>query len=655
MVFKIKDIFGILFPLFFFTFLLFLPAKDSFAQVTSCTGQNLGTSCFVNGISGENGSCYDGKCLAGKGNLGEVCGDTAGSACVESGKCNGLSNWDLNGRDCSSNLTCCKNSLVKVTDCTGQKLGTACSVNNKVGYCYNEKCETEIGEINQICGAKEGSICVQTVTTLCTSKDSTGGRDCSSGLTCCEKSGIVSGSCAEAGGKCLTSPDNTFAVKSSSESSNKSCSEAYGSTFNCYLSSSSNACTSAGGKCFSGQCSTDYPTSSSDSAHQSACQATGFDTCCLPSECAKKEGECKDSCTGNYEILNDDAAETSCGSNKLCCVLSACAKNNGQCVSEDTTCDNPLTQYDNSCDGPAKCCGAISQKCPEREEGLEGGFLFFKGSLVPCGRHCDDSGTTDIDETKTCTLCHFLILFKRLYDLLLSLLIIVSLVMITAGGVLYIVSTGNPRMIGIAKGLIVKTLVGFGLFLLSWLIVFTILKFISAKTSLLGTGSSWFQFTCDIESAFEGKAATPAATPSENATVNGYVYNTADIKNVDEQKNDASSNLNTLLSCMQSKLSDEAKEISSVSDSAGIENCVTNTWTDAACAHSKNSCHYGGTNCPGKSYAVDFKNESKESELRSAARECNTTGTVKFLKESNHIHISVNGATCGCDGGLSAP
>ena len=136
------------------------------------------------------------------------------------------------------------------------------------------------------------------------------------------------------------------------------------------------------------------------------------------------------------------------------------------------------------------------------EEGLEGQrFLFFRGPLVPCGvnKHCAGNNNLSID--KPCTLCHFFVLIQNFFNFLLSLLIVVSIFMLTIAGVLYIISAGG-KMATIAKEIIQKTLLGFTLFLLSWLIIFTLLKLLAVNTSMLGTGSSWFQFTCDDESAF---------------------------------------------------------------------------------------------------------------------------------------------------------
>lgn len=151
---------------------------------------------------------------------------------------------------------------------------------------------------------------------------------------------------------------------------------------------------------------------------------------------------------------------------------------------------------------------ANAQDCPidkQVSEGLFEGFGFFRGGLVPCGRQCNDPWT-DYDETASCTLCHFVILFYNIFTLLIAWLIIVALVFLTIGGVVYIISSGNSNLKSLAKGVITKTLTGFAIFLLSWLIVFAILLFTSANYDLLGnkTGvNGWYQFQCNTQSVFD--------------------------------------------------------------------------------------------------------------------------------------------------------
>jgi len=198
--------------------------------------------------------------------------------------------------------------------------------------------------------------------------------------------------------------------------------------------------------------------------------------------------------------------------------------NNRQYFDEDNV-NNALDQTDNSQeqDNPAvdnsvsqntdnsnvvnslagnQTSGQTTARCPE--EGLEGvDFLFFHGPLVPCGVKKQCAGNNEgLSIHKPCTLCHFIVLIQNFFNLLLSLLIIVSIFMLTLAGVLYIISAGG-KMMNLAKEIVEKTLLGFGLFLLSWLIVFTLISLLSANTSMIGKGENGiFQFTCDDDSAF---------------------------------------------------------------------------------------------------------------------------------------------------------
>ncbi len=125
-----------------------------------------------------------------------------------------------------------------------------------------------------------------------------------------------------------------------------------------------------------------------------------------------------------------------------------------------------------------------------------------------------------------------------------------------------------------------------------------------------------------------------------------------------------SSALKTLLECMRPKLSENVGIISSISDSKIFNGtchwCDANVSGDAisgncshcclgnnggSCTASSVSCHYGGKNCRGSSYAVDFGDEGNASAIKSAAQSC---GSSYAVNEGNHIHVSINGGMCGC-------
>ena len=380
------------------------------------------------------------------------------------------------------------------------------------------------------------------------------------------------------------------------------------------------ACQKAGGTCAKNDPGEKYTTSTNEKENKD-CEIQKDGKCYFLKKCYALNGTCfSGDCPTGYKNLTGSNAQTASDSCKKT------AGSNEQvscCVSEKG--------------GPTK----LKTICPEYGEGLEGGFLFFKGSLVPCGRNCDDPNT-DIDETQTCTICHFIILIKRGYDLVFAMLIIVSLVTITAGGVIYVASAGNSKMTGIAKGLIVKTLIGFGLFLVVWLIIFTLLKFLSVNTSFLGDGEKWYEFECETKSIFD--IGVPEKPPVITVpTPDGYTYDSG----IEKQTADASNKLRELLTCMQPKLSDKAKRISSISDSQGMNNCAGDKHKRPPCAHTKNSCHYGGTKCTGQSYAVDFGDEDSYEEIKKAAQAC--SGEVNVIDEKDHIHVSVGRTACGCN------
>lgn len=137
--------------------------------------------------------------------------------------------------------------------------------------------------------------------------------------------------------------------------------------------------------------------------------------------------------------------------------------------------------------------------CPVTTEGI---WPFqYIGSIVPCGRSCNVE-STNIDESKDCTLCHLLILVQNIFNFIKSLMILLAIFFIMIAGIIYIVSTGNSRMKSLAKGIITKTLTGLAIFFLSWMIILTILKFISYNSKVFNTGESFFSFECDTNSTF---------------------------------------------------------------------------------------------------------------------------------------------------------
>lgn len=121
--------------------------------------------------------------------------------------------------------------------------------------------------------------------------------------------------------------------------------------------------------------------------------------------------------------------------------------------------------------------------------------------LVVCGLNGDDDTTANIDESLPCTACHVLLMADVIIDWIMQVMTVIGIAVIFAMGILYIVSAGNEKMIGMAKGGIKAALIGVTVILSAWLIVSTIIRLAGASDYF----GSYFQdgvfsFTCDTAS-----------------------------------------------------------------------------------------------------------------------------------------------------------
>ena len=227
---------------------------------------------------------------------------------------------------------------------------------------------------------------------------------------------------------------------------------------------------------------------------------------------------------------------------------------------------------------------------------------------------------------------------------------IAGLFMLTIGGFMYMASAGNNATVTSAKKIIADSLLGIVAALGAYLIMYVInpdltninIAFTQAQLGA-GTGAA--------------PATTPPVTPGGALPAGGTYTSLSDIPTqVSSQDGDASTELANLVVCIANKLPNQV-QISSISDSNGGVNCYTdhpawgqctgNTSTNC-CFHAKNSCHYGGPSCPGKSYAADFSSTGSSASIDQILSVASTCGANYTLDESNHAHVSV-GASCGCN------
>ena len=131
---------------------------------------------------------------------------------------------------------------------------------------------------------------------------------------------------------------------------------------------------------------------------------------------------------------------------------------------------------------------------------------YEESGLVPCG----NDGTP-------CTLCHLFIGIKNIIEWGRNILIVAALVAIVIGGILYIISAGNSKMMEMGKNAVKQALWGVVIVLGAWVIVNTTLLVIGLNLSGDLKATSWYDFTCDTTSSVS-TTETTAAT-AENATL----------------------------------------------------------------------------------------------------------------------------------------
>jgi hypothetical protein len=145
-------------------------------------------------------------------------------------------------------------------------------------------------------------------------------------------------------------------------------------------------------------------------------------------------------------------------------------------------------------------------------------YSVHAAGLIPCG-----------DATTPCTLCHFVTGIANIITRIRDVMFFVGLAIITAMGILYIVSGGNQKLIETAKGGIKTTLIGIIFVLFAWFIVNMVMFYIFDAWDELGVGAqlkgmNGYEFECNATSR-NGQQVNITTAPSSLAA--GSVSTTA--------------------------------------------------------------------------------------------------------------------------------
>jgi len=110
----------------------------------------------------------------------------------------------------------------------------------------------------------------------------------------------------------------------------------------------------------------------------------------------------------------------------------------------------------------------------------------YNKGLVPCGG----------PDERECTACDLLVLVQNVMNFVLKAAFIICIVLIIYGGFRWMFSFGNQSNISLGQKVIVSAIFGLIIVLASWIIVNTILWFLSPKIEGVDIKSSWFKLEC---------------------------------------------------------------------------------------------------------------------------------------------------------------
>ena len=128
---------------------------------------------------------------------------------------------------------------------------------------------------------------------------------------------------------------------------------------------------------------------------------------------------------------------------------------------------------------------------------VDGRTIHYEG-LVPCGK--SEPGPDESPEvTVSCQLCHLFVTIKGIVDfILLRIVSVIAVLILTAGGVMFVVSRGNPGDLTRAKSMMTAVVVGLVIIFASWLIINTIFMSIGLADWTGNLKEGWFEVSCSI-------------------------------------------------------------------------------------------------------------------------------------------------------------
>lgn len=310
-------------------------------------------------------------------------------------------------------------------------------------------------------------------------------------------------------------------------------------------------------------------------------------------------------------------------------------------------------------------CAVLLAGAPMHAQAANATFL---GPIVPAECKCDNQDVQGTEAVENITTAPdygcVLQVVQNVINFGVTLSTILFTIYLVITGLSFITSGSSSEARSKAKTRFTNVFIGLAVLLLAWLIVDYVMKTVYDENSIFGPwnailspqadGSDRCIVAKEPNAIFSGTVGVPAGGTSlgeGGAYMGGGLTYQSEVQ---KQVPFESGALGSLLSCMAGKLPNGVGQISAITEKAiadgtkSMQQCAA-----SGCAHTANSCHYGGRSCGGYSYAVDFGDEGNAAALRGAARACNPNARWNY--EGDHVHISVGPSSgCGCDTGMAA-
>lgn len=277
----------------------------------------------------------------------------------------------------------------------------------------------------------------------------------------------------------------------------------------------------------------------------------------------------------------------------------------------------------------------------------------------------------EVCRTCPCGFGGVMAIIQNVMNLIISVAIIFATFLIAWAGFTFITGASNAEKRGQASKMLINAAIGLVIVLSAWMLVDFVMKSLYG-----GQFGPWNSILSDgiingaecivakpNKALFSGDIVAIPGVGSDWGSGSGVVVDPGTLEGgadgqftyqegIQAQRDNASPALEAMLRCMANKVPANVGQISSIT-AKGIESgqvtmayCAANgSARNAACAHTANSCHFGGRTCVGQSYAVDFGDEGNSAALIRAANLCGAKNAG--IHNNNHVHVTVEN-NCGC-------